>query len=109
MGLYYEGNVEEDLMSVMAELHTPTIFYLASHAGFGGVQQMAIHGRSLNGHCTALVPLINYTVGEIGIHKFCRVCQILWAAKSKAEGGPPDIAHDQTYFEENQSRLPTRK
>lgn len=108
MPLYYNGNIEEDIFPVLGARHAPMMLFVCSNVGYGAVQQMAVTGGVGAQQGIAFIPQINYMVGELGIHEFCRMVQVLWAAKSKANGLPLVGAFDLTYDDQYQHLLPPR-
>jgi len=107
MGLHYEGDIKEDIFEVLGNTYTPMLMYICSNVGYGGAQQIAICNKVFAGG-DVFLPQIRLIVAEIGIFKFCRHVQVLWAAIANGRGQPTSIAHDATYDPRYQHLLPPR-
>lgn len=91
MPLYYQGNLDADLTSLEGLQYVPAIKALLKWWAYGRIQQIAVDRSDwhmghefdkINAH------LVRNLADGIGIDEFCRVVQILWAEKARADGYP---------------------
>jgi len=106
MGLYYQGDLDADLASLEGLQHVPAIKALLEWWAYGRIQQIAVD-RS-DWHMTHEFDknnahLVRSLADSIGIDEFCRVVQILWAEKSRAEGLPTIGALNQAFNKPGQA------